>query len=237
MHARSSEALTWRISEMKSKFQILIFGASYGSLLATKLILAGHGVHLVCLPVETAAINSQGTCVRLPIRGRHNPVEIYSRTTPGKLTASEPSKVQPSNFDLAVLAMQEPQYRAPEVRELLKAVARAGLPTLSIMNMPPLPYLVRIPGLNADDFRHCYTDSSVWDDFAPALMTLASPDPQAFRPPEEPLTVLQVTLPTNFKAARFASDQNTAILRRLQSDIEAIRFDSGNGAIELPVKL
>ena len=68
-------------------------------------------------------------------------------------------------------------------------------------------------------------------------MTLCSPDAQAFRPPEEKINVLQVRLPTNFKAARFDSDAHTAILRRLASDIEAARFDTGAGSIELPVKL
>ena len=82
-----------------------------------------------------------------------------------------------------------------------------------------------------------YTDPTVWDSFDPKLMTLCSPDPQAFRPPEEKVNVLQVRLPTNFKAARFDSDAHTAILRQLESDIEAVRFDTGSGKIELPVKL
>jgi len=68
-------------------------------------------------------------------------------------------------------------------------------------------------------------------------MTLCSPDPQAFRPPEEATNVLQVTLPTNFKSARFDSDAHTGILRQLQADIEAVRFDAGDGEVELPVKL
>ena len=59
------------------------------------------------------------------------------------------------------------------------------------------------PALNADACRDCYTDPTVWDGFDPKLMTLCSPDPQAFRPPEEKVNVLQVRLPTNFKAARF----------------------------------
>jgi hypothetical protein len=108
---------------------------------------------------------------------------------------------------------------------------------MSIMNMPPLPYLRRIPGLDCDALVHCYTDPTVWDSFDPATITLCSPDPQAFRPPEEKTNVLQVSLPTNFKAARFESDDDTAILRQMQADIEAIRFDDGQGEIELPVKL
>jgi hypothetical protein len=133
--------------------------------------------------------------------------------------------------------MQEPQYGSPGVRELLDAVGRARIPCLSIMNMPPLPYLSRLPQVNANDHRDCYTDPSVWDNFDPALVTLCSPDPQAFRPPDQKVNVLQVGLPTNFKAARFASDSDTAMLRRLQADIDAARFDTGQGVIELPVKL
>src|SRR5207244_2538037 len=106
-------------------------------------------------------------------------------------------------------------------------------PCRSIMNLPPLPYLARIPGVSADACRSCYTDPTVWDRFDPALMTLCSPDPQAFRPPEEKPNVLQVRLPTNFKSARFPSDAHTAILRRLEKDIEAVRFQG----MELPVKL
>jgi hypothetical protein len=136
-----------------------------------------------------------------------------------------------------VLGMQEPQYRSPGVRELLAAVAKAKLPCMSIMNIPPLPYLARIPGLQTAPLRDCYTDASVWDGFDAKLVTLCSPDPQAFRPPEEKVNVLQVRLPTNFKSARFDADAHTAILRRLEADIEAARFDAGGEKIELPVKL
>ena len=133
--------------------------------------------------------------------------------------------------------MQEPQYRSPGVRELLDAVARAKVPCMSIMNMPPLPYLKRIPGLATDALRSCYTDAAVWANFEPGLLTLCSPDPQAIRPPGEKINVLQVTLPTNFKAARFADDGPTAILKQMQKEVEAVRYDPGDGAIDLPVKL
>jgi hypothetical protein len=85
--------------------------------------------------------------------------------------------------------------------------------------------------------RSCYTDASVWDNFEPGLVTLCSPDPQAIRPPDEKINVLQVTLPTNFKVARFDSDAHTAKLRQMEADIEAARWDQGDGPIQLPVKL
>ena len=49
--------------------------------------------------------------------------------------------------------------------------------------------------------------------------------------------MLQVTLPTNFKVARLKDEKATAILRQLEKDIEAVRFDTPDGKIELPVKL
>ena len=222
---------------MPTTYNILILGASYGSLLATKLLLAGHTVRLVCLPAEAELINAEGARVRLPIKGREGLVEIDSRKLPGKLSAGGAGGINPADYDLVALAMQEPQYRSPGVRELLDAVAKAKVPCMSIMNMPPLPYLARIPGLDVDACRSCYTDPTVWDSFDPKLMTLCSPDPQAFRPPGEKVNVLQVGLPTNFKAARFDAEAHTATLRQLDVQIEAARFDVGGGKIELPVKL
>ena len=220
-----------------STYNVLIMGASYGSLLATKLLFGGHKVTLICLPAEVEAFNADGARVRLPIKGRKDLVEIDSRKLPGKLSAAGPGEVNPSDYDLVALAMQEPQYRSPGVRELLDAVARSRVPCMSIMNMPPLPYLKRIPGLATDALNSCFTDATVWRNFEPGLMTLCSPDPQAFRPPEEKINVLQVTLPTNFKAARFDSDKHTAILRQMQKEIEAIRYNPVDGEIDLPVKL
>jgi hypothetical protein len=51
------------------------------------------------------------------------------------------------------------------------------------------------------------------------------------------VNVLQVRLPTNFKSAAFPDKAHTAVLRRLEADIEAARYDEGSGKIELPVKL
>ena len=221
----------------QTPYKILIMGASYGSLLAVKLALAGHTVKLVCLPAEAELINQEGAIVRMPVKGREGLVEIDSRKLPGKISAGGTTDFNPADFDLIALAMQEPQYRSPGVRELLDAVAKSKVPYMSIMNMPPLPYLARIPGIEADACRDCFTDPTVWDSFDPALLTLCSPDPQAFRPPEDKVNVLQVRLPTNFKAARFASDAHTAILRKLAADIEAVRFEVDGAKIELPVKL
>src|SRR5207247_8061982 len=116
-------------------------------LLASKVWFGGHKITVVCRPAGVEASNTEGAIVRLPIRGRKDPIELDSRKLPGKLSAAGPGDVKPSDFDLVALAMQEPQYRSPGVRELLDAVATSKVPCMSIMNMPPLPYLKRIPGL------------------------------------------------------------------------------------------
>jgi hypothetical protein len=211
----------------------LIFGASYGSLLGVKLALAGHDVTLVCLPHEAALINAKGAIVRLPVKGREGLVEVNSTKLPGRVRATTTDEPSPRDYDLIWLGMQEPQYRSPGVRELLDAAAKSGKPCVSIMNMPPLPYLARIPGIDPQKCADAFTDATVWKNFHPKLMTLCSPDPQAFRPPEEEVNVLQVRLPTNFKAAAFEAPAHTQLLRTLERDIEAARFDG----MELPVKL
>ncbi len=216
---------------------ILILGASYGSLFGTKLLLAGRRVTLVCTAPTAELINREGTLVRFPIRGRESPLDVASRDLPGTLSAGTPDAVDPGKFDLVVLAMQEAQYGEPGVRELMGRVARARVPCLAIMNMPPPPYLKRIPGLATEALEACYAQPRVWDGFDPALTTLASPDPQAFRPAGRPKNAIQVGLPTNFKAARFDAERPTSLLRRLEADVDAARFDVGGEPVELPVKL
>ncbi len=212
---------------------ILILGASYGSLLATKLLMAGHNVTLVCRQKTADLINKEGTEVRLKLREEPAHRAILSRSLPGKLDACAPQHVDVSRYDLVCLAMQEPQYANHTIRMLMVKIAEARLPCLSIMNMPPLPYLKRIPALAAMDLTDAYTNAQVWDRFDPSLVTLCSPDPQAFRPPEEPANVLHVGLPTNFKAAIFADERNNEMLRELDADVSALTLDGH----DVPVKL
>jgi len=220
-----------------TNYKVLILGASYGSLLGSKLLMAGHHVTLVCRDKTAALINQEGTRVRMPVKGRAAMVEIDSRQLAGTLDAKSPAQVEVADYDLVCLAMQEPQYSDPEVRQLMQSIAKAKIPCMSIMNMPPLPYLARIAGIDPHACRPSFLDPDLWDAFVPGLMTLCSPDPQAFRPPEEPANVLQVGLPTNFKVARFDDAAHNALLQRLQDDIGAARLVVDGESLDLPVKL
>lgn len=215
------------------RYKVLILGASYGSLLGTKLLMAGHDVTLVCRAATAKLINDEGTKVRLKLKGEVEHRTILSANLPGKLDAKTPEDVDPQSYDLVVLAMQEPQYVVHAIRVLLIKIAAAERPCLSLMNMPPLPFLKRIPGLDTGPLEPAFTDASVWDRFKPELMTLCSPDPQAFRSPEDKVNMLHVGLPTNFKAAALDEDGHNVMLRALESDIDAVRLDDK----EVPVKL
>ena len=97
-------------------YNILILGAAYGSLLGSKILFGGHYVNHVCLPAEAELINSEGFRVKLPVKGRKEPVLLDTRKLPGKVSACGPKDPNPRDYDLIGLAMQEPQYRSPGVR-------------------------------------------------------------------------------------------------------------------------
>ena len=138
-------------------YKVLILGASYGSLLGTKLAMAGHDVTLVCREATAALINAEGVEVRLQLRGEGAHRSIRSADLPGRVDAVTPAGADAAAYDMVGLAMQEPQYAADDLRALLGRIARARVPSLSIMNMPPLVYLRRIPGLDTAGLEACYT--------------------------------------------------------------------------------
>ena len=68
---------------MSKSFNVLFMGASYGSPLASKLVLAEHNATLVYLPDLVEAITRDGIMLCIPLRARNSLVEIGSRKAPG----------------------------------------------------------------------------------------------------------------------------------------------------------
>ena len=79
--------------------------------------MAGHAAQLVCLPDEVDLINSEGAIVKMPIRGRDGSVDIRTTDLTGSVSACGPAHAHPEEYDLVVLAMQEPQYRSSDIRD------------------------------------------------------------------------------------------------------------------------
>ena len=65
-------------------YDVLVLGASYGSLFGTKLLMAGHRVSMVCTKPTADLINREGTIVRFPIKGRGAPLDIPSKKLSGR---------------------------------------------------------------------------------------------------------------------------------------------------------
>ena len=79
-------------------YNILIMGASYGSLLASKMMFGGHNLKLVCLPAEADLINAEGFRVRMPVKGRKDQIEIDSRKLPGKVSRRRSRRREADRF-------------------------------------------------------------------------------------------------------------------------------------------
>ncbi len=200
-------------------YKVLALGASYGSVLGAKLSLAGHDVTFVCLADEAELINCDGIHVRFPMPDGGDPQQLCSRNLPGRVNACLPGEADPAEFDLILLAMQEPQLAHPDLQALLSRIGRARVPCLSIMNMPPLPFMQRLPGIDTRGLESCYTQPSVWQDIDPQLITHSAADPQAVRTPGKPLNVLQVKLASNFKVADFPQPEAAKMLATIANSI------------------
>ncbi len=214
-------------------YKIMILGASYGSLLGTKLAAAGHDVTMVCREKTAALINAKGTEVRIKLRGEDAHRSFFSSFLSGRTNAVTPEQAQPEHYDLICLAMQEPQYSHPSLINLLSRIARSKVACMSIMNMPPLPYLKRIASLDCSKLTEAFLNPFIWNNFEPSLMTLCSPDPQAYRPADQAPNVLHVGLPTNFKVSKFDDPKLNEMLESLATDIDAVQVEGK----DVPVKL
>ena len=112
---------------MADKYNILFFGASYGSLLGAKVALAGHSAHLICLPEEAELINNEGAIIRLPVRGLDQPVELNTKEMPGAVTAGGPEEANPSDYDLIVLAVAHKEFLEIGVDSIRSLIVPEGI--------------------------------------------------------------------------------------------------------------
>lgn len=217
--------------------KVLVLGSAYGMLPGVKLSLAGHHVTLVGKRDEIAQMAQGRLTVTLPLRqsaqGIELGVDVALHAGAAAIALRVPDDVDPAEYDFAILAMQEPQFAVADVGDLMRRIAAARLPCLSIMNLPPRPYLASLDGIPRKALDGVYASEAVWTAFPPDLLTVACPDPQAIRvDPEKPGELL-VTLASNFKAAPFADAAAQALLERLAHDMSRLKV----GGVRPPVFL
>jgi ketopantoate reductase len=221
----------------EKSLQILFLGASYGVVLGMRIAAAGHRVTFVCREEEAALINDGKIFLHLPAKNRTLPLEIAPHHCSAPPDASDPSGVDPGFYDLAILAMGEPQYSVPDVRALIERIARASIPCLSIMNMPLPPFLRKLADFSVSELQSVFTDTGIWSSVKASHFTMASADPQAVKLDVQNALVVKVTLPTNFKVGPFELAKHQRVVERLARDIDETRIAVGDEMVHPCVRL
>lgn len=206
---------------MKEPVRRLVIGASYGLLTAAKLAASGQPVSVVGFPDEVARIRSHG--VRI---GFADDLVLVPPMGCAGIRLVTPEEVDVAAHDLVFLAVQEPQAGTAAMAGLLRRIGDR-LPVAALMNMPPPPFLERLPGLPQGIGRGAYRDAAVWAGLPAARMTLASPDAQALRlDPDQPGQVT-VTLASNLRFAPFARVDDQALLQQVTRAASRVKTPSG----------
>ena len=210
---------------MPATYNILIMGASYGSLLASKILFGGHN-------------DSSGVPAG---RGRPDQCRRFSRAPAGARAQGR------GRTRLAQAARQGHGRRQPpaSIPRTTTCRARDAGAAISLARRArtarrrrPLARAVHVDHEHAAAaVRQAHSRAELRSaqarlhrpqrlgQFRSGLITLCSPDPQAIRPPEEKVNVLLVTLPTNFKVARFRQREVTPRSCASWSDeIDAVRY-------------
>ena len=226
---------------MDEPIRILVLGASYGLLPGIKLALAGHKVTFVGRHGEIEAMAKSPLEVEIPLRKSDEVVslraEVADLAAPLTPALRPPAETDPAEHDFVLLAMQEPHFAAPEIAGLVRQIAKAEIPCLSIMNLPPPCYLDRLGSIPLEAQEGVYSSGDVWRQIDPDRISLACPDAQALRMDPQRPGHLTVTLPSNFKAAPFARQQDQVLLERLARDMSRLKCVHGEARVRPPVML
>lgn len=197
---------------------------------------AGHRVTFSCRREEARLINSGKIFVQLSSKeGQRVAIGPSHCAFPPQALA--PVDVNPRDYDLVCLAMQEPQYSDDGVRQLVHQIGLARIPCLSIMNMTLPPFLGKLTELAGSALNEAFTEALLWQEFEPQVFTMASADPQAKRLEHSDAIVIDVTLPTNFKVAPFEYPEHQAMLQRLARDIDECRITDSGECLQPRVRL
>jgi hypothetical protein len=208
----------------QNAIRLLVCGASYGILPGIRAAAAGHKATFVCRDEEADLIEAGNFLLRVPAKDCAVTLDIGAEDCRFAPRACAPHEVEPSDFDLVCLAMQEPQYSSAGVRSLVRRIVASRVPCVSIMNMPLPPYLSSVVALGGEAAVSIFTEPELWADMDSADFTMASADPQAMRLDADDMLITQVTLPTNFKFAPFANPEHQQKLERLGADIDRSRI-------------
>lgn len=222
-----------------SNISVLVLGASYGLLVASRLAQAGVLVTVVCTPEEQQDLICNGAQVDFINNSDEIKFKLQLPVTSGQSTkvgciGVVGCETSLDRFSMVFLAFSEPQCAMPKPNSLLVRIAQAGLPVVSLMNCLVPTFLRRLNGLPVEAVEPAYYATPIWRLFNHLNFTASSPDAQAFRP-EVSSCRLKVGLWSNFKVAPFSNNQHQAVLASLASSVQSVRVDGKRMPVDLVV--
>lgn len=223
--------------DYKVSRSILVLGASYGLVLGLKAAHSGHRVHFVCREHEVKLINAGKAYLQLPSKTDGSSVTLSAETAQCKPSAYTPEDLPNLDYDVCVLAMQEPQFSAPELTQLLTAIGAANIPLLSIMNMPLPIFLKGKLAISTDDLPGVWQSISAWQWLDATRFSAASPDPQAMMVQSSEALSVHVNHAANIKVAPFANAEDQRVLTDLAESIDGLRVQQKGKMHRLGMRL
>ena len=220
----------------RDQISILVLGASYGLVLGLKASWCGHRVDFVCMPREVDFINEGKASLKIRSKTTDHVVTLGAKDALRSPSGVSPCDVKPAEYDICILAMQEPQYSAPEIADLIAQIAHLGLPIISIMNMPLPPFLSGRLKLDLQHLASAWHNTKIWADIDPLRFSAASPDPQATIASDSEGFVVSVNHAANIKVSPFNDVKHQRLLNKLSSSLEALRVSQDGVLHEVGVR-
>ena len=223
--------------DYKVSRSILVLGASYGLVLGLKAAHSGHRVHFVCREHEVELINAGKAYLRLPSKTDGSVVTLSAEKAQCKPAAYTPEDLPNLDYDLCVLAMQEPQFSSPELTQLVAEIGKANIPLLSIMNMPLPIFLKGKVAFSVDELSGVWQSISAWQWLDATRFSAASPDPQAMMIQNSDALSVHVNHAANIKVAPFANTNDQQVLIDLAQSIDGLRVQQNGKMHQLGMRL
>lgn len=196
--------------------RILIVGASYGALIAARLVEKGLDCTLVCNSEELEIINSNGLVVKFKEREFLLSGEDEKKIIRGNVKSTIPNNCDFSNlYDCCFLAIAEGQLLNSEIQKFLKKIGEKKIPTVSVMNIPPIKLITQELNIPYDLIARAYNAPMLWDFFDASLIAHASADPQIFKSITNSKSVINVRLASDFKISNFRSVEASKIIKNI----------------------
>ena len=152
--------------------RVLIVGANYGLLLAGMMLERNIQVDVFGTENQVKVLNEEGFTINSNEKNwKFRPSNNWDGI----------NSAQNKNYDLAILAVQEPSLANQVFGNILSYLSKKSVPIFSIMNIPFFQFLTETIGIkNIDNLDHIYSSINHTKELKSNLIINSNPEPQVF---------------------------------------------------------